>query len=277
MCTPSMMVRWPSVMAAVDDGVDAHGDALGLLDEARLVGVAPVGQRNAHAGGGLERRGLDLGHEVGREEGAHDLAHGVGATTTRVMPRRWASWVASVLLPTPVVPPTRMTSGWARRVRFCHLRKRAMVSLPSASPSAAVAISCEALQGDRALAAVVQPLADRRGDLVGALGRQAGGHERLRHEALGVGQRRVARDDHHLDVVAHARITPAAPARAVAGAVVRSGLRAPRSAPSAAVGEPVDHGVEVAAVERRPARCRRTRAPCPARRRPRRRRRPPPP
>ena len=40
---------------------------------------------------------------------------------TRVMPSRLASMVAMVDLPTPVAPPSRITSGRSRRCTICHL------------------------------------------------------------------------------------------------------------------------------------------------------------
>ena len=41
----------------------------------------------------------------------------------RVMPRRPASWVATVDLPTPVALPMRMISGRSMRLTTCHLMK----------------------------------------------------------------------------------------------------------------------------------------------------------
>ena len=41
---------------------------------------------------------------------------------TRVMKSRCATSVASVLLPTPVAPPMRITSGTSRRRSDCHWR-----------------------------------------------------------------------------------------------------------------------------------------------------------
>ena len=43
--------------------------------------------------------------------------------TTRTMPRRAASWVAIVDLPTPVVPPIRITSGTSSRSTSRHRTK----------------------------------------------------------------------------------------------------------------------------------------------------------
>ena len=40
---------------------------------------------------------------------------------TRVMPSRLASMVAIVDFPTPVAPPSKMTSGTSRRLTVCHL------------------------------------------------------------------------------------------------------------------------------------------------------------
>ncbi len=60
---------------------------------------------------------------------------------TRVMPRRCASSVASVLLPTPVAPPMSTMSGVSRRRSFCHWRKRWMSVSPSSCPSSSQAIS----------------------------------------------------------------------------------------------------------------------------------------
>ena len=43
--------------------------------------------------------------------------------TTRTMPRRAASWVAIVDLPTPVAPPIRITSGTSSRSTSRHRTK----------------------------------------------------------------------------------------------------------------------------------------------------------
>jgi hypothetical protein len=43
--------------------------------------------------------------------------------TTRTMPRRAASWVAMVDLPTPVAPPINTTRGTSRLPISCHRRK----------------------------------------------------------------------------------------------------------------------------------------------------------
>ena len=140
MCTPSMMVRWPSVMAR---------STTALTPTAMLLACSmkPASSASLQSGSGMRTPAAASNDEYwisGMRSGAKKARmtwRTVSVETTREMPRRWAIWVASVLLPTPVVPPTRMTSGRASRVRFCHLRKRAMVALPSSSPSTALAIS----------------------------------------------------------------------------------------------------------------------------------------
>ena len=170
------MPRWMSASSADRDG-------LGLLDEAHLAEVGLARRRDAHRRGGVERRGVDRRHELRGEEGAHRLPHHVRADDP----------------------------GDAEAVRelrgeraLAHARPAADEDDQRSLEAAQLLPLAEALDEDVALrrpelvardlvqvgegegrrpAAPQAPLHGGR-HVVGALGRQPGRHERLRHEAL---------------------------------------------------------------------------------------------
>src|SRR5665648_885045 len=144
---------------------------------------------------------------------------------TRVMPRRWASSVASVLLPTPLAKT--LDEDVALQV--------------------AELLACDLVQvgeGEgRRPAAPQAPLHGGR-HAVGLLGRQAGRHERLRHEAFAERRLVALVDQPHVTVVEHRQTSPTGPppepsagrprpAGAGCGARRSGGRRDPHTTPGA--------------------------------------------
>ena len=110
------------------------------------------------------------------------------------MPSRLASCVATVDLPTPVTPPSRTSSGRSSRRGATTGGSASSPARPPrrAAPPRPARAARSTLTSPGAL--VDEPLLDLPRERERALGRQPGGHDRLRHQPLRVWKAVVAAD-----------------------------------------------------------------------------------
>ena len=120
MCAPSMMRSVPSDTARLTR-------ASMPTDTADVCSRKPMITGSALRGSGWRTRRAASNDEVCRlgNRSAVNIdrmtSRMASVGMTRVMPSRLASMVAMVDLPTPVAPPSRITSGRSRRCTICHL------------------------------------------------------------------------------------------------------------------------------------------------------------
>ena len=105
-----------------DQRVDAHRDGRGLLAEPQQQRVGALARRFAEGLVGVERRRRSVG--ISSDDSIERMTSRIASVaTTRTMFRRAASCVAIVDLPTPVVPPIRITSGTSSSSTSRHRRR----------------------------------------------------------------------------------------------------------------------------------------------------------
>ena len=139
MCTPSTTMRCAS---SIPRAIKASMPT----DTALVCSMKPTLLRSVSRGTGTRTAEAASNEDVwmaGMSSGAKKARivwRTMSVPMTRVMPRRCASSVARVLLPTPVAPPMSTMSGVSRRRSLCHWRKRPISTSPCSSPSCSQAI-----------------------------------------------------------------------------------------------------------------------------------------
>ncbi len=172
-----------------DHGPDPHEDVARLLEKAeeRGVRVLPLGDLDRLPG--LEARMVDRGHELFGEEGAHRLADDVGGRDAGD-PEPVGDLRRHRRLPRP-----RCASDEQHER---HVELPQSLQAPEGVDGLLVLVLGDDGGGDvedtlgaggAPLAAAPQLALDLAGQLVRPLGREPRAHERLGHQALGVGKR----------------------------------------------------------------------------------------
>ena len=122
------------------------------------------------------------------EKNARIVCRMKSVDVTRVIPSRYAISVATVDLPVPVAPPTRMTIGRSSSRSSWYRRSCRSASRPSTSPRVAMAMLLEPVELDDVARRAREVVADAPRERVRAIGRDADRHQRPRHQAARVRQ-----------------------------------------------------------------------------------------
>ncbi len=181
-CTPSITMGSRSAIARRYERFHAHDHVLGLFDETHGAEVRRARQRHAHGRRGVERRRVHGGHEIDREEGAHDLAHHVGADhAVDAQPMRQLRRQGAL--------PRRGAADEDDRRRLQAAQELPLGEAPDEQlavglPELLARDGAQVAERERHRVAAPQAPLHRGGHGVGALRREARGHQGLRHQAL---------------------------------------------------------------------------------------------